>query len=421
MYRTRFQKWRLTKYISRNAKIGPPEKLRYIDHDDQTSRYEEKLDSTATKKKSPRLGRYSAQGLWQQQQLDKNLDFPSEAETSMKVMQVQRKIKASNYSMTSQPTPALSIPVSFNPATSPEQPNMFALFQAVQICSLESVSCETVTAASRNFWLNAQQAIYFFRIGSTEKAWTCIHMTCSLAFSTMSEQNIWEFVIEAIATFSPVNMRSCPAVRSQVLAYLAQLCAIVLGSRHPVVVVIKQLVLDQLTRDVTERCISLVIDTLKPFQCRSVRLSIIKAYLSLARHLRKDGEYNAALRMTQQAYETAVNEFGTEAMSTCRVLREQSHILIDEGNYDKALRLCSRILHCDTSNWVQNEKCAYMDCCIATMEDIAYIFERVGDERLRTAWLYQAGHAAEICWGKSNATTHIQDRIDGFRIEGICK
>jgi hypothetical protein len=45
------------------------------------------------------------------------------------------------------------------------------------------------------------------------------------------------------------------------------------------------------------------------------------------------------------------------------------------------------------------------------MEDMAKIYEVMGDEEKSTAWLVQAGFGASVLWGKGPQTMHIVDKL----------
>jgi lipopolysaccharide biosynthesis regulator YciM len=51
--------------------------------------------------------------------------------------------------------------------------------------------------------------------------------------------------------------------------------------------------------------------------------AVIKIQLVISRLLRKDGEYDKAIRLAQHAHGTAIDAFGPASVQACMALREQ--------------------------------------------------------------------------------------------------
>jgi hypothetical protein len=309
-------------------------------------------------------------------------------------------------------TPSSLSQANFSITTANGSVDMRFLFQSVQAsCSYFTPDTNGFAAAADFFWRNIKQAIHLLRIASSTRALSTLNEACEAAGNALLAADIGSFVREILTTLSPVNMRACLHVRQQIIQYLIGIAEIKLVAYHPITVVLQQLLFDNPSRDVSERCLAYLANVATSSQDRSALSAAVKSLLSISRLLRKDGEFDNAMRIVQHAYEMAVATFGHNSVEACWALRQKEHICIDTGNYMDALNICFSILGLREFDLAEVRA--------STEEDIAHIYERLGEMGKRADWLRQAQGNARWLWGDGAATSHIIDKIEGLMTRGI--
>jgi hypothetical protein len=139
--------------------------------------------------------------------------------------------------------------------------------------------------------------------------------------------------------------------------------------------------------------------------------ALVKAQLSISRLLRKDGEFDNAMRIARHAHAMAVIAFGRNSVEVCWALRQQEHICIDTGKYMEALDICFSVISLRESDLAEVR--------MFVKEDIAYIYEGLGEMGKRADWLRQAEENARSLLGDSAETDHIIDKIRGLMTRGL--
>lgn len=302
---------------------------------------------------------------------------------------------------------SLLSPISFGLTIANSDVDMKFLLQSVQTsCSYFIPDCGGFSAAANVFWRNIKYAIHLFRIDSPPRALSALGEAYAAAERALLTADICSFVRNVLTTLSPVNTRACPYLRKQIIQRLTGIAQEKLGKYHPIAIVLQQLHFDGSTRDVSERCLAYMVEVATSSQDQLVLGAAIKAQLSISRLLRKDGEFDNAMRIAQHAHETAIAAFGHASVEACLALREQEHICINTENFMEALNICFLIM--------EQRGFDSADVRILTKEDIAYIYERLGDMGKRAAWLRQAGESARQLWGDCVATHHIIDKLGGL-------
>ncbi|KAF4624455.1 hypothetical protein G7Y89_g13716 [Cudoniella acicularis] len=292
--------------------------------------------------------------------------------------------------------------------------DMRFLFRSVKTsCSyfMPDFMINEFSAAAGVFWRNIKQAIHLLRIASPTRAWSSLNEAFDVAGSALLAADIGSFVREILTTLCPVNTRACFYVRQQIIQSLTGMAQIKLGACHPITVVLQQLLFDSSTRDVSERCLAYMVEVATPSKDPSALSAGVKAQLSISRLLRKDGEFDSAMRIAQHAHAMAVVAFGHNSVKVCWALRQQEHICIDTENYMKALNICFSIMAVGEFDFAEVQ--------MSTKEDIAHIYERLGDMGKRADWLCQAEENARLLWGNGVATGHIIDKINGLMTRGL--
>ncbi|KAK6063078.1 hypothetical protein SCUP515_12746 [Seiridium cupressi] len=270
-----------------------------------------------------------------------------------------------------------------------------------------------ISDTGQSFWTQIKHAIYLFRIGSNTRAWSALHEACDRAEKALQTTPVLEFMMETLATLSPSNTRSCWQIRQKVTEYLSSLARIDLGDQHPINVMLVQLARDSRTRDISERGLLAISNLCGSSRDKAKRAVALDARLSTCRLLRKDEEYDRALTVASQAYGSALDTFGSRSRLALSALRQKEHILIDVGKPREALEICFSILNETGFDVHSNSDQQPFGHVIHTMEDIAYIYENLGDEQSRKFWLQRAASSAETLWGESVATAHIMDKLHG--------
>ncbi|RDW69555.1 hypothetical protein BP6252_08575 [Coleophoma cylindrospora] len=290
--------------------------------------------------------------------------------------------------------------------------DMYLLFQSVQkACMLPPPP--TQSHISKVFWGHIKQAIYLLRISSSARAWSTLNDAYSLANAALQTANTCTFAREILATLSPVNTRSSLDVRQQIVGYLADMSVISIGPSHPITVILRQLCSDEQTRDVSEKCLAFMADLAEASHDQQLQNLKVDAQLSISRLLRKDGEYESAMGLARSAHLAAVNCFGPNSIQAVSALRQQEHIFTDMGSYIEGLNICFSVINLAGSDMWNRNPGPIHESIIYTMEDIAQIYESLGNYEARGTWLRRAVSAAQSVWGDSVATSHIVDKLIG--------
>jgi tetratricopeptide (TPR) repeat protein len=281
------------------------------------------------------------------------------------------------------------------------------LLRSVQIsCSYYTPNVSQSSVAAAIFWDNMQNAVYFFRINSYPRALEALNNAYESSEGALLTPDICSFIRKLLATLSPVNTRACPYIRHQIILRLTGTAWDKLGQYHPITILLQQLRFDTATREVSEICLAYMVEITTSGQDQSMLRTAINAQLSISRLMRKDGEFDNAMRIAEHAYGTALVSFGQTSLEACLALRQQEHICIDIASFERALNICFLIMNQAGSD--------LLEVRIHTAEDIAHIYEQLGDMEKRAEWLHQAKEAACLLWGDCVATQHIMDKQGGF-------
>lgn len=271
-----------------------------------------------------------------------------------------------------------------------------------------------VTAQSEEaaeFWEDIKQAIYLVKTPSIELAWPVLHKACEKASAAFTSDMI-ALLREIFANLSPTNTRQCPEIRLQIIDYLGNLAEMKLGELHPITVILQQLHFDSQSRNVTERCLSCIVDILSP-EHGTPHSEALEAQMAMVRLLRHDAEYDQALLIGQRLWYTARNIHGTRSWQARASARELEHVFIDTENFQQALDVCLSIVGHEREATDELVRRGQLDkCAVYTMEDIAMIYEKMGSTDLNIVWLQEALKGARLMWEESVAIAHICDKLN---------
>jgi hypothetical protein len=263
------------------------------------------------------------------------------------------------------------------------------------------------------FWDNIYHGIYFIQIGSPNRAWPAINEACTLIAEAISS-NESLFIKEMFMALSPVNPVACPELRIQLLRYIKGMAMMRLGKTHPITIICDELLLHEHDGEVAERSLAFMADQFDKELGTSHPISL-GANQYLVRYFRKKRDQESITKSITHGHKllsTATNVLGPQSSTTRQVARELEHVYIDNGQLLQALELCHLIV--GQVNPASNlAEPSYKDeWSVYTMEDIAKIYEELGNGGMSIAWLQEAAMGAWGLWKDWAATRHIVDKLE---------
>lgn len=270
---------------------------------------------------------------------------------------------------------------------------------------------QIVMGPQAQFWNELKSGIYFMKISCFERAQPMLLKAGSLASGAFTESPL-AFVRELFSTLSPVNTVLCSDLRLCLLRTFFTCAEQSFGNTHPIVILCDELQKDRNSQEVSDRALSFMVDLLISTEGISHDMTF-KTQITLIRFLRRSGEYERAAAMARKLLQSSLSLSGHLSLSARMAARELEHILMDQHQWQQALRMCHYIVGqpCSTYGLVQPQ--SHDECAVHTMEDIAKIFENLGEPEVRTSWLMQAANSAWALWGWCIATTHVFDKLVG--------
>ena len=268
---------------------------------------------------------------------------------------------------------------------------------------------QIVVEPQGQFWSELKHGIYFLKISCLERAVPVLQNAGELASSAFTEWPL-AFILELFSTLSPVNTTLCSRLRLSLLRGFFALAGQSFGYSHPVTVLCYELQNDQGIQGVSERALSFMIDLLVSIPGTSYELTF-RAQTALVRMLRRSNEYETAGAMARRLLSTSISLAGAQSLSARMAARELEHILMDQTDWQHALEVCLPIVGRLPSALELIEPQYHDECAVHTMEDIAKIYDSLGDSELCIAWLTQAANSAWPMWGSRVPTTHIIDKL----------
>ena len=258
-------------------------------------------------------------------------------------------------------------------------------------------------------WNHLKQGIYLLKISSLERAFPTLHKVIELAQGVFVQDPL-TFVQELFCTLSPVNTSLCPGLRAALLRGFCDLARQRLGSAHPVTVLCYELQYDDNSTEVSERGLLFMTDLLISMQGASSALTV-GAETCLIEQLRRGKDYETAATRARRLLSRNESMFGAYSLLARIAAQQLEHVLMDQGDWEQALKVCFQIVG-HTPSTLDSSKLQYCDeCAVYTMEDIAKIYDHLGDGNACIIWLTQAAYSALNLWGFYIATTHIVDKL----------
>ena len=259
------------------------------------------------------------------------------------------------------------------------------------------------------FWDTLKQAIYLYKIPTSERAIPVFDKAGMLASNAFVESPL-TFVLELFSTFSPVNTAVCPDLRLALLRVFVHHAEQRFGSTHSVTVLCSETQKDRSAVEISERGLSLMIDLLTATRGTSDPLTL-KAQLARIRLLRRGKDYDRAGAMARTLASSSIALFGIQSVAARLASRELEHILMDQNEWYQALEVCLSIVGQRSCAGEMPEPASLDGYVVYTMEDIAKIYDHLGQPGACVEWLCRAARRAGVVWGPSVATTHVVDKL----------
>lgn len=259
------------------------------------------------------------------------------------------------------------------------------------------------------FWDEIKQGIYFLKISDFERAFPVLNKTVELAPSVLTDSPK-AFIQELFSTLSPVNTAVCPEVRLSLLRAFAMLAGQKFGSTHCVTIICSELQKDCTSQEISERGLSCIIDLLTSTRGTSHMLTF-RSQLALIKLLRRSKNYDRAGAMARRLSSSSINSSGIQSISARLASRELEHILMDQNEWHQALEVCFSIIGQQSSASGTIEPQYHDIYAVHTMEDIAKIYDNLGQSESCIAWLIQAAKSAFVLKAPWMATMHIIDKL----------
>ena len=268
---------------------------------------------------------------------------------------------------------------------------------------------QVVVGPQTQFWNELGYGIYLLKISCFERALPVLHRAGELASGAFTESPL-AFVLELFSILSPVNTNLCSSLRLALLREFFTLVGQSFGSTNSVTVLCSELQKDCSSQEVSERALSFMVDLLISTQGSSHTLTF-RAQTALIRLLRRSKNYERAGAMAQRLLSSSISLFGVQSLSARMAARELEHILMDNSDWQQALKVCLSIVGQPPSALELVEPQYHDKYAVHTMEDIAKIYDVLGESEFSIAWLIQAASCACTLWGSGVATTHIIDKL----------
>ena len=267
---------------------------------------------------------------------------------------------------------------------------------------------------------NLSNGLYLLKISSVfpdgqNRAWPALHRACAVAKSVMHTEP-FDLLRVVLATLSPANT-TCHllALRAKLLKYLGNIATDCLGPMHPLPAILEQLQRDQDDPAVASRgliCMSDVFSArLGAFHDTTLRLQS-----SLVVHARRSGDLDSTEQTASSLLLAIQARLGERSPATRRAAQDLAHIKMARKQYTEALQACDLVLGRPVSSSPGVAALEVTlhedDLAVHSMEDVAEIFEHLGDIEAASRWLRFAAEVAVPLWGREAVgTAHIIDKL----------
>ncbi|KAM0510851.1 hypothetical protein ACHAPE_010477 [Trichoderma viride] len=247
------------------------------------------------------------------------------------------------------------------------------------------------TVTEPRFWTECSNSIYFFKISDLPKAQWSLQKSLTVNPGDVFVEGSAVVLIEILSTLSAINIAVSPQVRKTLLAHLYNLAIKNLPRRSPIVVVVCRLYegMDSVDCMWLVRALTFIEDRLRANfdPANQLRLLAEERLITLLSH----GHcYDEALRFCNDTMQGIKAALGPDSPQERQLARRLEHIYIDQCGWDMALDVCFKIVDqrlFDSTKEPMPDPQSHDECAVWTMEDIAKIYNCVGNFKLAIVWL----------------------------------
>ncbi|KAI0162345.1 hypothetical protein GGR57DRAFT_319186 [Xylariaceae sp. FL1272] len=270
-------------------------------------------------------------------------------------------------------------------------------------------------------WKDTDLAIYLLKVSndtqrekseSQTRAYRLLKNTTADAFDTM-DLGTPNTLIELLSILSPTNTIACPYVREGLIQYLSWSAERSLPKGHPIAIIINKLKNDEGDASITLRTLEFIMDRLRITVGTTHELTQL-ATKRLCALLRRSHDHAGALRVAREGVIGIRAALGPHSLPERTLSRQLEHIYIDQHNWTVALGVCFDIVGQQQHDSPNPDPRFHDECAVYTMEDIAKIFQSVGNLEQAISWLKQALISGGMIWNSidtEHELGHVQDKL----------
>lgn len=269
------------------------------------------------------------------------------------------------------------------------------------------------TVMEPRFWTECSDSIYFFKIADLPKAQRSLQKSLTIDPDDIFVEGSAVALIEILSTLSPINTAVNPHVRKTLLVYLYNLAIKHLPRYNPIVVVVSRLYEGMDSADWSVRALTFIVDRLRANLDPANQLRLL-AEERLITLLHRGHYYDEALQVCNDTMQGIRTALGPDSPQERQLARRLEHIYMGQCEWDSALDVCFKIVGQRLFNNTKEpmpDPQIHDECAVWTMEDIAKIYDCVGNFTSAIAWLKQARVSGGICWGAGVRLEHIHDKL----------
>ena len=266
-----------------------------------------------------------------------------------------------------------------------------------------------------HYWNELKHGIYFLKV-SSHRALPVLHKIKGKASAAFAE-NPFAFVQELFSALSPVNTSLCPGLRTALLRVFSYLTKEAFGIAHPLAILCDELQKDSRSQDISERVLFFIVDLLTSTPGSSCALEF-NAQTTLIRYLRRSNNCEQAETRARRLLSN-VSLSGVQSKEARKAARELEHVLRDQNRWEQALEVCFPIVGQSPADLKPINPQYHDEYAVHTMEDIAKIYDNLGDSKSCLGWLTQAAASAIAFGCPMVLTTHVIDKLE--RTKAQCR
>ncbi|KAI5927179.1 Clr5 domain-containing protein [Camillea tinctor] len=298
---------------------------------------------------------------------------------------------------------------------SPQLSRAESIFKTVSAFTTSESTYRSLNSLDSPFWNHLGYGIYYLKVGSADRAWPVIQKACDTAAGEI-KSNAGAYILGLFTILSPSNTAIYPALRNSLLGFLYQLAEASLGGNHPLAMLARELRIQNGDLWVTETALACLIDGISSAFGPAHQLSLT-AQMRRVAFLRRSQKYDSALQHARTTLNIANSSYGPTSLQARRVARQIEHILMDKRSWAEALSVCLGIVGYADKQGLPVEMTLRDECAVYTMEDIAKIYENMGEPEKSTHWLGRAATCATNLGKPTHEIAHIVDKLEALLLE----